>query len=131
MSRFARIERTTKESSVLVELELDGTGVPAHLTAAPLARVRFPADYLPCGALPGTPALEGPGSIGGGGGSGSSAAAAALSAALQQPRLVTLRRHWHAVQPPGMSDNGEYSSYAFFTYVVDPAKLAKDRKGLW
>ncbi|MEY3325455.1 MAG: hypothetical protein RL694_342, partial [Actinomycetota bacterium] len=25
--RFARVERTTKESSVLVELKIDGTGV--------------------------------------------------------------------------------------------------------
>ena len=26
MSRFARVQRTTKESDVLVELEIDGTG---------------------------------------------------------------------------------------------------------
>jgi len=35
MSRFARIERTTKESSVLVELELDGTGVTDVETGVP------------------------------------------------------------------------------------------------
>ena len=27
MSRTARVERTTKESSVVVELDLDGTGI--------------------------------------------------------------------------------------------------------
>ncbi len=35
MSRFARIERTTKESSVLVELEIDGTGQSAIETGVP------------------------------------------------------------------------------------------------
>ena len=35
MSRSARVERTTKESSVLVELELDGTGVNAIDTGVP------------------------------------------------------------------------------------------------
>ncbi len=35
MSRSARIERTTKESSVLVELELDGTGQASSDTGVP------------------------------------------------------------------------------------------------
>lgn len=35
MSRFARIERKTKESEVLVELELDGTGVTDVSTGVP------------------------------------------------------------------------------------------------
>ena len=35
MSRFARIERKTKESEVLVELELDGTGVTDVTTGVP------------------------------------------------------------------------------------------------
>lgn len=35
MSRFARIERTTKESSVLVELEVDGTGQSTIDTGVP------------------------------------------------------------------------------------------------
>jgi imidazoleglycerol-phosphate dehydratase len=35
MSRFARIERKTKESEVLVELELDGTGVTDISTGVP------------------------------------------------------------------------------------------------
>jgi imidazoleglycerol-phosphate dehydratase len=35
MGRTARIERTTKESSVLVELDLDGTGVSAVDTGVP------------------------------------------------------------------------------------------------
>lgn len=35
MSRFARIERTTKESSVLVELEIDGTGQSTIETGVP------------------------------------------------------------------------------------------------
>lgn len=35
MSRTARVERTTKESSVLVELDLDGTGVHSIETGVP------------------------------------------------------------------------------------------------
>ena len=35
MSRFARVERNTKESNVLVELELDGTGVSTIDTGVP------------------------------------------------------------------------------------------------
>ena len=35
MSRFARVERTTKESEVLVELEVDGTGVTEISTGVP------------------------------------------------------------------------------------------------
>ncbi len=35
MTRSARVERTTKESSVLVELELDGTGQAASETGVP------------------------------------------------------------------------------------------------
>ena len=35
MSRFARIERKTKESEVLVELQLDGTGVTEISTGVP------------------------------------------------------------------------------------------------
>jgi len=35
MSRTARVERTTKESSVLVELDLDGTGVHSIQTGVP------------------------------------------------------------------------------------------------
>ena len=35
MSRFARVARTTKESDVLVELELDGTGVTEVSTGVP------------------------------------------------------------------------------------------------
>jgi len=35
MSRFARVQRTTKESDVLVELEIDGTGVAEIDTGVP------------------------------------------------------------------------------------------------
>ena len=35
MSRAARVERATKESDVLVELELDGTGVSSIETGVP------------------------------------------------------------------------------------------------
>lgn len=35
MSRFARVQRTTKESDVLVELEIDGTGVADVETGVP------------------------------------------------------------------------------------------------
>jgi imidazoleglycerol-phosphate dehydratase len=35
MSRFARVQRTTKESDVLVELEIDGTGVADVDTGVP------------------------------------------------------------------------------------------------
>ncbi len=35
MSRTARVERTTKESSVLVELDLDGTGAAESATGVP------------------------------------------------------------------------------------------------
>jgi len=35
MSRFARVQRTTKESDVLVELEIDGTGVADIETGVP------------------------------------------------------------------------------------------------
>ena len=35
MSRIGRVERTTKESSVLVEVELDGTGVADVQTGVP------------------------------------------------------------------------------------------------
>jgi imidazoleglycerol-phosphate dehydratase len=35
MSRFARVQRTTKESDVLVELEIDGTGVADIDTGVP------------------------------------------------------------------------------------------------
>ena len=35
MSRTARVERTTKESSVLVELDLDGTGAAEAVTGVP------------------------------------------------------------------------------------------------
>lgn len=35
MSRFARVERTTKESSVLVELDIDGTGQSTIETGVP------------------------------------------------------------------------------------------------
>jgi imidazoleglycerol-phosphate dehydratase len=35
MSRFSRIERTTKESKVLIELEIDGTGVASSDTGVP------------------------------------------------------------------------------------------------
>ena len=35
MGRFARVERTTKESSVLVELEIDGTGQSTIETGVP------------------------------------------------------------------------------------------------
>lgn len=35
MSRTARVERTTKESSVLVELDLDGTGAAEAVTGMP------------------------------------------------------------------------------------------------
>lgn len=35
MSRFARIERTTKESKVLIELEIDGTGESSSQTGVP------------------------------------------------------------------------------------------------
>ncbi|CAB4852416.1 unannotated protein [freshwater metagenome] len=35
MSRFARVQRTTKESDVLVELEIDGTGIAVIDTGVP------------------------------------------------------------------------------------------------
>ena len=35
MSRTARVQRTTKESDVLVELDLDGTGVADVETGVP------------------------------------------------------------------------------------------------
>ena len=35
MSRSARVQRTTKESDVLVELELDGTGTVDVATGVP------------------------------------------------------------------------------------------------
>ncbi len=35
MSRFSRIERTTKESKVLIELEIDGTGQASSETGVP------------------------------------------------------------------------------------------------
>ena len=35
MSRFSRIERTTKESKVLIELEIDGTGKSSSETGVP------------------------------------------------------------------------------------------------
>jgi imidazoleglycerol-phosphate dehydratase len=35
MSRFSRIERTTKESKVLIELEIDGTGESSSQTGVP------------------------------------------------------------------------------------------------
>jgi hypothetical protein len=47
------------------------------------------------------------------------------------PVAVRLRRHWLTVSPPGIPQAKDYSSYTYFTWVVNQAKLESDRKGLW
>lgn len=40
------------------------------------------------------------------------------------PRIVTLRRHWLEISPPGVPQGSTYNEYAYFRYVVQPEDLA-------
>lgn len=44
------------------------------------------------------------------------------------PVEVSLTRHWLFIAPPGKPQKTEYSSYKYFTYKVDQAKLAHDKE---
>jgi hypothetical protein len=44
------------------------------------------------------------------------------------PVEVKLTRHWIFVAPPGKSQKPDYSSYTYFTYKVDQAKLLHDKE---
>ena len=43
------------------------------------------------------------------------------------PVLVTLRRHWLDIAPPGKPQATEYNQYAYYRYVIGPGDL--ERKG--
>jgi hypothetical protein len=47
------------------------------------------------------------------------------------PVKIALRNHWKQVMPPGMRQPQGYNEKLFYTYIVDQAQLARDRKGLW
>jgi hypothetical protein len=45
------------------------------------------------------------------------------------PMIVTLRRHFKTVMPPGQFTDPKYEEYAFFSYMVDIEKLKRQVHG--